>query len=205
MEGLKSKWKRLLNKSKVVGFVGVIGSGKDFSADKYVFEKGFTRISFADPIRLLLSIIFGGEVVYEKYSKFKNTNLVLGFFWKTLTGRELLQKLGHGIRLIFGNDIYLEVMDRKIESLPPSSPGVVIPDVRYFNEAEYVLMLGGELYFCNYESERYDCFSNHESEQLAQALIALGFNHGDKLTFDDIKVADKIVKEAEKVKIENGK
>lgn len=196
MEGLKSKWKRLLNKHKVIGFVGCIGSGKDYNANKWVFEKNYLRISFADPLRLLLSFIFGKEVVYERYSKFKDSSLVLGLFWRTLSGRVLLQKLGDGIRTIFGNDIFINVMDSKIESLSPDIPGVVIPDVRYLNEAEYILHLGGDLFFCNYESDRYDCVSNHKSEQLAQTLLAMGFTDGEKVSMDDLKTAYSLIKEA---------
>jgi len=206
MEGLKSKWKRLLNRNKVVGFIGVIGAGKDHSADKYVFDRAYTRISFADPLRLLVSLIFGKDVIYEKYSKFKNINIVVGFFWKSISGREFIQKLGGGIRLIFGDDIFLNVMDRKIESLSPDCPGVAIPDVRYINEAEYVLNLGGELYFCNYESDRYDFTSEHESEKLARIFIALGYKDGDRITMDDLKTAIDFQEsfESDRVKVENG-
>lgn len=197
MEGLKSKWKRLLNKHKVVGFIGTIGSGKDYNADKWVFEKNYLRISFADPLRLLISMIFGKDTMYEKYSRFKQSSIILGIFWKSLTGREFIQRLGDGMRAIFGSELFIDFMDRKIESLSPDIPGVVIPDVRYPNEAEYILQLGGDLFFCNYESDRYDCTSKHISEQLAQTFIAMGFTDGEKITLDDLKTAYNLIKESE--------
>jgi hypothetical protein len=189
MEGIRSQFKRLLNKHKIVGFIGVVGSGKDHSADKWVFEHNFQRISFADPLRLLISMIFGKDVAYDKYNRFKITSIMVGIFWRQLSGREFIQKLGDGMRTIFGDDIFLDVMDRKIESINPESRGVVIPDVRYYNEAIYVLQLGGDLYFCNYQSDRYDCVSDHISEQLAQAFIAMGYETGDKIDSDALKTA----------------
>ena len=196
MEGIKSHFKRLLNKRRIVGFIGVIGSGKDHKADKYVFENGFTRISFADPLRLLLSTILGKDIVYDNYNKFKNTNIIVGFFWRMFSGRDFIQRLGDGIRLVFGEDLFLNIMDKKIESLSHEHPGVVVPDVRYLNEAMYVLEVGGQLIFSNYESDRYDFTSPHVSEQLAQTFIALGFNDYDKITLDDLKTAAAIIEES---------
>lgn len=195
MEGLKSKWKRLVNRHRLIGYVGVVGSGKDHNANKLVYEKGFIRYSFADPLRLLLSMVFGKEVIYEKYNKFKHSTIIVGVFWKVLSGRDILQKLGDGIRTVFGEDIFIDVMDRKIEFVPQSVPGIVIPDVRYMNEAEYILQMGGELIFCNYISDRYDCTLKHKSEQLAQTFVAMGFSDGEKITIDDLRTANNLIKE----------
>lgn len=83
--------------------------------------------------------------------------------WHTLTGREYLQNLGTEARKVFGEDFWVDqVLPRVPRQVPhgtvdqlipillqnkyPGTDAVVITDLRFENEAQRVIDLGGEVW-----------------------------------------------------------
>lgn len=76
--------------------------------------------------------------------------------WHTLTGREYLQNLGNEARTVFGDDFWVDQVLPKAPTYPSYGPRMVealygtdyvaFTDLRYPNEAQRVLDLGGEVW-----------------------------------------------------------
>jgi len=127
----------------LVGISGVKGSGKDTIADILVEDFGFTKIAFADDLKLsvgqTLNITRSDidewkniehiRVVVEN-KKAPSTHLV------DLSFRELLQRWGtEGHRHVFGTDFWVEQLFRRNLDWKKD---FVIPDARFFNEIEKI-------------------------------------------------------------------
>ena len=98
----------------------------------------------------------------------------------SLTEREFIQNLGHGARLTFGDDFWVDQVlpkpginyifkdkvvwraDAALRAMYPNTDVLVLSDLRYENEAQRVLDLGGVIW----QVSRPGFFSDgHESEQ----------------------------------------
>ena len=165
---------------EMIGFCGVIGSGKDYKCNEYI-QNGYTRIAFADQLRELCYATVGwkqSDSLY--YELFKDT------YWNPIykkinpfNGRDLLERLGKHLMVMFGEDVWVKLLDKKIET--ENIQKVVISDVRYKEEVKYILSKNGKIFFCNYKSLRYE-IRKTEPEKLARLLIAKGFQDGDDVT-----------------------
>lgn len=163
----------------IVGFIGVIGSGKSHRAANYV-ENGFVQINFADAVReLAWSILEWSPSTPTQYEEFKSMSINLqasplakqpqfsfANTLNSLSGREFLQRLGNNAREIAGENIWVDAWEKKTKK----HDSVVVADVRYWNEVRRIIELNGKLIFCNYHSPRYT-LSNHPSEALAMEII----------------------------------
>lgn len=163
----------------IVGFVGVMGSGKSHRAANYV-ENGFVQINFADAVRELAWSILGWTPKTDSdYEEFKSMPITLATsplakqpqfsFANTeasLTGREFLQRLGNNTREIAGEDVWVDAWHKKAKR----EDSVVVADVRYWNEVRRIIEMQGKLIFCNYHSPRYT-LSEHPSEALAMHIV----------------------------------
>jgi dephospho-CoA kinase len=107
-----------------IGITGLAGSGKDTAADFICREYGYTRVSFAAPL--------------------KTACVSLG--WdsnKDARGRKLLQDVGMAFRL-YDETTWINALDKSlaVESDIPMEESrrkrYVFPDVRFKNEAEYI-------------------------------------------------------------------
>jgi hypothetical protein len=174
---------------KIVAFCGVIGSGKDYNANKYV-SQGYSHINFAEPLKQIifqtLKIKIDNHTIYELY-KDNYWNPVTRVF-PSFNGRQLLQ-LGNVARKILYEDVWVDAWEKLIEN----ESQIVISDCRYLNEAKKIISLGGEIYFCDYKSMKYNSKNKFESEQMAQELLKKGFKHGDNLTQYFIKKIDEVI------------
>lgn len=123
---------KLKPRIQVIGISGYARSGKDTIAEKLA-ESGYVRGSFADAIRealYRLNPTIGDEPLKSKVDR-------LG--WETAKAipevRGLLQRFGtEAGREMFGDNIWIDYL---FDSLPDGSK-VVIPDVRYPNEADAI-------------------------------------------------------------------
>lgn len=111
---------------KIVGITGYAGSGKDTAAAGLIAD-GWTRIAFADRLKKLATDIgWNGE--------------------KDEAGRKLLQALGHQARVHLGWNVWVEAAAQDIfEAFKGGAPGVVVTDVRYWNEADWIGQHGGHV------------------------------------------------------------
>lgn len=123
---------------KLIGLTGKARSGKDTIAAYLWHSAGFTRIAFADPLKLAAQNIFGltdgqtwddelKEVVIDRIG---------------LSPRQIFQKLGNTMRNVFGEDVWVKRWLIGYD-LFKDSDDIVATDVRFDNEAELVRSLGG--------------------------------------------------------------
>lgn len=124
---------------KLIGLTGKARSGKDTIASYLWHSAGFTRIAFADPLKLAAQNIFGltdgqtwddelKEVVIERIG---------------LSPRQIFQKLGtEAVRNVFGESTWLKRWLVGYDFLKETDD-IVVPDVRFDNENALIKSLGG--------------------------------------------------------------
>lgn len=141
---------------KVIGITGYAQSGKDTAAG-FLMERGFTRLSFAEPLR---EAVYALNPILDTYGPSQGDATVrfarvqdvvdrLGYEQaKKLYPeyRELLQRFGTDVgRNLFGEGFWV---DRVTDKLAPGA-NYVIPDVRFPNEALAVRRFGGTVWRVN--------------------------------------------------------
>ena len=124
----------------LVAFTGLIKSGKSTAADFLVEHHGFTRISFAAPIRRMLEGL-GLTPEELQAGKEQPCDLLGG-----KTPRHALQTLGtEWGREKISPDIWVLATERTITDLFSKGRRVVLDDCRFDNEARVVQRLGGRV------------------------------------------------------------
>lgn len=141
----------------IIGLTGYAQSGKDTVANILVDKYGFTRIAFADKIREFLYSInpmISGEplqikVDVEGWEKAKQHPEV----------RRLLQVTGTSARKLFGSQFWINQTLRHFAT----EPKIVIADVRFRNEADFLKANGGQVW--RIQRIGVDAVNNHVSEK----------------------------------------
>lgn len=176
-------------KQKIYVFLGLMGSGKNYRAEVFV-DRGYNQFAFADTLRDILWSILG--YTPSDYEKFKKSDVKLGWFKNITTGRKLLQNLGSTLRRFIGDDVWVNILLKKIMD----EPTVVITDCRYDNEVskllKYAEKAGADITFiwCCYPSDKYKqgLKEKHESEALAQFITQkYNYNDGDTIPNKNMK------------------
>lgn len=200
--------------SRLICYIGVIGSGKDYQAKRYISENPNTlHINFADELREMAWDILGWRPnTNEEYEDFKQSNMCQyveadkGYCLANIaridfTGREFLQRLGTEALRKRDADFWANCWKRKVNKAIAQGYDVVCSDLRFTNELECALSLKisdnpanhdyvsltPDFIFCDYKSERYDDTNTHESEKLAQHLLDCDFMNGDRITDEFLK------------------
>ena len=127
----------LRDKGLILGISFKRFRGKDTTADYLCYKYGFQKVAFADALKEAAKSIFGltQEQLYGNLKQARDP------FWNR-TPRELSQLLGtEAGRNIFGDDIWIKALYRKISSYPKRN--FVIPDARFLNEVKAVKSWGG--------------------------------------------------------------
>lgn len=133
----------------IIGFVGLIGSGKDTAADYLVNFHGFRRDSFAGTLKDAISSIFGWdrELLEGRTKSAREWREQLDIWWSDrlnipeLTPRWVLQHWGTEVcRKAFHNDIWIASLEHKLLT---SNDDIVISDVRFPNEIDAIHKAGG--------------------------------------------------------------
>jgi hypothetical protein len=147
---------------KVLGLSGWARAGKDTVADWLVENCGFTKMSFAQPIRDALVNLDPMIDIFETRSSLKHA--VKSFGWEYLKTastevRPLLQRFGTEVgREMFSPDFWVDYALARI----PDGGKVVFADVRYPNEADAIKELGGEVWRVGRDG--FGAANDHESE-----------------------------------------
>lgn len=141
---------------EIIGLMGYARSGKDTVGRILVEEHGFTRISFADPLRAIALAInpFIGFTNPQTHQPegIRLESLVSLIGWdKAKVGypevRRLLQAIGtEAGRNILGATVWVDLLEKKIKE---KKANYVITDVRFQNEVNVVRGLGGKLWWIN--------------------------------------------------------
>lgn len=136
----------------IVGIGHVARVGKDTAAEALCRDLGFVRRAFADPLK---DLAFAANPLVTSSTRTVNTDVGHGRLQWVVQGcggweqakntypevRTFLQNLGVAGRKVFGDTFWV---DRLFDSCK-GVENVVIPDVRFRNEAEEIRARGGVL------------------------------------------------------------
>jgi len=135
----------------IIGFVGLIGSGKDTAADHLVTAWDFKRDSFANTLKDAVSNIFhwDRELLQGQTAESRAWREEVDDWWAErlgiphLTPRWVLQFFGTDVcRDNFSNDIWVASLERKLMN---TTHNTVISDVRFANEIWAIKNAGGSI------------------------------------------------------------
>lgn len=131
----------------LIGLLGFAGSGKGTVADILVKDHNFTKISFADALKDSVAIIFGWErhLLEGDTDESREFRETIDPWWSArfnynVTPRYMLQLMGtEAGRNAFHLDIWIHTVARRMMN----HENVVIADVRFPNEFQFVRESGG--------------------------------------------------------------
>jgi hypothetical protein len=132
----------------IIGLVGPIGCGKDTVAD-ILLGKGYEPVAFANPLKDVVSVIFGwrrdlleGDTDESRIFREQEDPWWSKKFGYPVTPRKMLQLMGtEAGRDVFHPDIWIHSLEKQISGVTD----VVITDVRFPNEVEFVRSRGGKI------------------------------------------------------------
>lgn len=119
----------------LIGITGKARSGKDTLANILVNSYGYKRYAFADPLKKVGEILFGWNEEHSDGQLKENIDPVFG-----ISPRQFYQTFGTDFaRQTISDDIWIKILKKSLIK----NKNVVISDVRFDNEAEFVLSNGG--------------------------------------------------------------
>lgn len=133
---------------KTIGITGKAGAGKDTIGDYLVQHHGFLKFAFANPLKCMIDTAFGPIAWSDR--RVKETPLPkIG-----KSPRELAQTLGlEWGRQVVHPDVWVILMEQAVAEVERAEwagaagvEGVVITDVRFENEADWIRARGGEVW-----------------------------------------------------------
>lgn len=149
------RWKGYHVEINMIGLSGYARSGKDSVADFLVADHGFTKVSFAQPMRDALYALnprigLDGELLqdiideygwdgYKKYPEFDEIRILM-----QRLGTEVARKQWH-------ESFWVDLAVDKAIELVDQGEKVVFTDVRFPNEAEAIEYFGGQIWRINRE------------------------------------------------------
>lgn len=128
---------------KLLGLTGFAGSGKDSVAALLARQHGFARMSFAEPIKLGLATMLRLPLsVFEDRDAKERPLESIG-----CSPRRLMQTLGtEWGRQMVRQDLWICVADELLRQHRRLGSSVVLTDVRFDNEAQWIRAQGGEVW-----------------------------------------------------------
>jgi len=135
----------------IIGFVGLIGAGKDTAADYLVNTHGFRRDSFANTLKDAVAHVFGWDrtLLEGRTKEAREWREQVDPWWSTrlkmpkLTPRWILQHWGTDVcRVAFHDDIWIASLENKMRK---TGDNIVISDVRFPNEIKAIHNADGQV------------------------------------------------------------
>lgn len=153
-------------KPVLLGLVGPKGVGKDTSADYLVEKYSFTKVAFADPLKKCCQTLFDLPDNYFNEQALKETSVEP---WG-ISPRKMMQTFGTDmVRSHLGDDFWLRHMEKRLNG-DLTTCNVVVTDIRFRNEAEFVRARGG--YLVRVVKTPNDCsVDQHPSEQEQKNIV----------------------------------
>ena len=136
----------------IIGFVGLIGSGKDTAADYLVNSYEFRRDSFAATLKDAVAAVFGWdrELLEGRTAASRQWREETDLWWAArlgvleLTPRWILQQWGTEVgRRAFHEDIWIASLENKLRK---QQDNIVITDCRFPNEIAAIRNAGGRVF-----------------------------------------------------------
>lgn len=133
---------------RLIGLTGLAGAGKDTVAQFLCETQGFVGMALAAPLRMGLQAMFGlaDEELNDRALKEQPID------WLGVSPRRLMQTLGtEWGRTFVAQDVWLRVAQQRLERFRRAEPclhigGVVVSDVRFQNEADWIAAQDGEVW-----------------------------------------------------------
>lgn len=142
----------------IIGLTGKKQSGKSTIAELLVDSFDFECIAFADTLRDICGALYPEIDFWDDTLKESPQGKL------QLTPRHILQKVGTDIfRKHFHEDIWVDIVRYKLDNWLEEGQDVVIPDVRFDNEARMIKEYNG--YIWKVERISLESIDNHISEQ----------------------------------------
>ncbi len=160
----------------IIALAGPARSGKDTVATYLEETHGFLPMAFADPIRAMLAE--GFDLWHRHFHELKEEPIP----WLGLSPRRLLQTLGTEWGRSLHPDIWVLLMQRRLDDYADPEDRIVITDVRFDNEADWVRPRGHLWHIQRPDPLRVglsDTARAHASEAGVQKLP------GDRLIYND--------------------
>lgn len=128
---------------RFIGLTGLPGAGKDSVAAALVQSHDFARMAFAGPIKDGLVAMLGLNRQDFEDPAVKEQPIA----WIGRSPRQLMQTLGtEWGRDMVHADLWIRHAQRRLNNYRRISASVVVTDVRYPNEADWLRANGGELW-----------------------------------------------------------
>jgi hypothetical protein len=146
----------------LLGLHGLKRSGKTTVCRYLVDQYGFAEVSFAAPIYRGIAAMFDLDPHELQAEDTKERNIP----WLGCSPRKLLQTCGtEWARAYISDDVWIRVAARAIERhRQMGAPGVVVSDVRFDNEAQWLLEQGAELWLITRPVRPVEGRDTHASE-----------------------------------------
>lgn len=163
---------------EIIGFTGPKGSGKTAAA-KALASLGYRRMSFADPIKRVLQIIyaFSDDQLYGESKEIIDVRY-------GLTPRFMMQRFGTEVCRVLHPDTWVLALERGLDSLSTSK--VVIDDVRFKNEVEFIHRKGGLVVYIHRILDTGEDY--HDSEAGVRHLADFTVKNSDSLEDFQVEV-----------------
>lgn len=167
----------------LIGLAGVARSGKDTAANMLAAKMVLYRHAFADPIKRMLEQVFGDNFVHGDREAIDPISGV--------SYRKLMQTLGTEWGRTICPDLWTRVAKAKWEWVKEGMPwetelgrisnlqlgrerlnaGMIITDVRFENEAEWIRSEGGIIVHINRPNTEQVGLADHASEQKLERIV----------------------------------
>jgi len=156
----------------LIGICGLANSGKDLLAEGIAATDVYAIHHLADPIKAAINAIFGFGPAHWEDRVWKEKEI--SFLKKKISPRYLAQTLGTEWGRSIDRDLWLKLAKRKYEKITISAPmkqgrimgmGMIIPDVRFENEAAWIKSEGGLMLEVIRPGQKEISESSHASEQ----------------------------------------
>ena len=122
----------------LIAISGLARTGKDSIANHLVSRRGFVKLPFADPLKFAVQAMFG---LTDEQMDDSQKEVVVPYWGISL--RKMLQLTGtEAVKPVFGEDFWVRRWAKDYAGLFGHS-SVVIPDVRFQVEADYLRAIGG--------------------------------------------------------------
>jgi hypothetical protein len=144
---------------RIIGFVGLIGAGKDTAADAMPDS---ARLAFADPIKDVAATIFGWD------RELLNGRTEAARAWREtidhslseelgipdFTPRKALQLLGVEVGRTLSSRIWIVALRRRLSALSSSPDPIIVIDARFKDEIEAIREMGGTVIHVQRDAEK---------------------------------------------------
>ena len=172
----------------LIGLIGLKQSGKDTFADYLVHHHHFHKFAFAEPVKKICQIMFQltEAQLHESYLK-EQVDQRWG-----LSPRQMMQKVGTDlVRQLWDDDFWVKHLDMRLGDLDHGH--VIVSDVRFPNEAQWIQNKGGVLIRICDGRESLDSHSSETSQTSIQENFVI-FNEKNGLESFHEKIEEWIQK-----------